>query len=326
MSIVIPEKLLVKYQNGKSGLSYITYKDNKGKIAKEKSWTGWGNGQVIEYDNSPKEGFVVTALGKRSADWFGNGRNYFEVKSPDGFIIQITCENLHEIFEISCIKESKIEGKCQFSFYSGSLWLTHEKSETYVEKTKEEEEAKKLTEAKKATKMIPGVVLKNQYDQKMVYLGKIEQTFRRAGKDNIQGKFSRTHMLFMGKNRYDKMIMSTYSSLPKGYVGVGEIEKIDFEKFQSDFLKAFEEMKSTKVQTFINTDVKSGIFTTSGFIINLNKKQITALYDEIFTALLKELSTHKEYQSELNSEHKAKTAYNIYKEGYYILESVSFKN
>jgi len=66
-----PEKLKVKFQSGSIGLSYVTYLV-KDKIAKEKSWTNWGNGKILDIDNEFIDGFTVTGFDKRSSDWFGS--------------------------------------------------------------------------------------------------------------------------------------------------------------------------------------------------------------------------------------------------------------
>ena len=61
----IPDKIKVGFQKrsdtytGK--LSYITYINKKGKLAKETSWEGWRDEKItpLEFDNVPTEGFVL---------------------------------------------------------------------------------------------------------------------------------------------------------------------------------------------------------------------------------------------------------------------------
>lgn len=61
----IPDKIKVGFQErgdtytGK--LSYVTYINKKGKLAKEISWEGWRDKEItpLELDNVPTEGFVL---------------------------------------------------------------------------------------------------------------------------------------------------------------------------------------------------------------------------------------------------------------------------
>lgn len=84
----IPDKIKVGFQKrsdtytGK--LSYITYINKKGKLAKETSWEGWRDEKItpLEFDNVPTEGFVLNKkAGGYSTGW-NHRQTYCRVYDP----------------------------------------------------------------------------------------------------------------------------------------------------------------------------------------------------------------------------------------------------
>lgn len=65
MSIYIPEKIKVGYQNRNDTytkkLAYVIYYDEKGKLRKETSWNSWRDEKIEpdDFDNEPTRGFVL---------------------------------------------------------------------------------------------------------------------------------------------------------------------------------------------------------------------------------------------------------------------------
>ena len=84
----IPTNLVVGFNSRKdtySGkLAYVVYKDHKGVLRKEKSWSGWKDDKipVEEYVNEPTSGFVLNK--KAGGDrWGWNPRQtYCRVYDP----------------------------------------------------------------------------------------------------------------------------------------------------------------------------------------------------------------------------------------------------
>ncbi len=141
----VPKKIVVGYQyrddtyTGK--LAYIIYRDQKGKLAKEKSWRDWihdgpqqqhvmtedgrymmqpaknprweGHQECVmetvpgiptdEWDNEPIEGFVLNRNGGgKGSGWGWNDRNAFiRVWDPRGFEFEISIPNLLFILQYS---------------------------------------------------------------------------------------------------------------------------------------------------------------------------------------------------------------------------------
>ena len=95
MSIYIPEKIKVGYQNRNDTytkkLAYVIYYDEKGKLRKETSWNSWRDEKIEpdDFDNEPTRGFVLNK--KVGGDRYGwNPRQtYTRVYDPRGFEFEI---------------------------------------------------------------------------------------------------------------------------------------------------------------------------------------------------------------------------------------------
>ena len=143
----VPPKIIVGYQKQvrdseakenktKFPLAYVVYKDEKGKLRKEKSWNDWRdqNRAPAEFDNVPIEGFKFLRTVQRSRDWFGTGRNMWRVLHPKGFQFEITSDNLEAIFhEIGITKGGIITTKCLLGWQGVALLLIPEGTELYDE-------------------------------------------------------------------------------------------------------------------------------------------------------------------------------------------------
>lgn len=126
----IPDKIKVGFQErddtytGK--LSYVTYINKKGKLAKEISWEGWRDKKItpLELDNVPTEGFVLNKkAGGYSTGW-NHRQTYCRVYDPRDFEFEISIENLLYILqECTSSKGKGLEGKFVYAWSGKDLVL-----------------------------------------------------------------------------------------------------------------------------------------------------------------------------------------------------------
>lgn len=126
----IPDKLKIGFQErcdtytGK--LSYITYINKKGKLAKETSWNGWRDNKItpLEIDNVPTEGFVLNKkAGGYSSGW-NHRQTYCRVYDPRDFEFEISIENLLYILqECTSSKGKGLEGQFVYAWSGKDLIL-----------------------------------------------------------------------------------------------------------------------------------------------------------------------------------------------------------
>ena len=126
----IPDKIKVGFQErsdtytGK--LSYVTYINKKGKLAKETSWEGWRDKKItpLEFDNVPTEGFVLNKkAGGYSTGW-NHRQTYCRVYDPRDFEFEINIENLLYILqECTSSKGKGLEGKFVYAWSGKDLVL-----------------------------------------------------------------------------------------------------------------------------------------------------------------------------------------------------------
>lgn len=173
--LFIPTKLKVGYQNradtftGK--LAYVIYYDEKGKLRKEKSWTGWCDSSIPsdEFDNKPTTGFVIHKGQQRFADWFGTGRTMIRIHHPDGFEFEITVNNLMNILMHSDVSKRDIVQECVFAWGGTELVLLPTNSIEYLESVAHTKKQDLVVSTKS---LVPGVM----YSQKksttpLMYVG-----------------------------------------------------------------------------------------------------------------------------------------------------------
>jgi hypothetical protein len=106
-----------KYKDYYQKYSFIVFKEGK-KIRKEYSWNQWRQKEIEPLDilNIPTSGFVLEKQYQRSRDWFGSGRSVWQVKHPQGFIFEITSNNLDAIISNCDIVKGEIMCECVFAW------------------------------------------------------------------------------------------------------------------------------------------------------------------------------------------------------------------
>lgn len=140
-NIFIPDNVVAgfrKRQDTYSGkLAYLIYKDEKGKLRKEKSWKGWIESYIepIEFKNEPFDGFVLNKkVGDYESGW-NHRKSYCRVyDSRYNFEFEITFENLLYILEhCNSIKGKGLEGEFVYSWSGKDLILLPIQSKDYEE-------------------------------------------------------------------------------------------------------------------------------------------------------------------------------------------------
>lgn len=172
LSIISPEKFTVGFQKREDYLlAFATYKDKKGKLAKEKSFNTWIDHNIAlkEYTNSPLEGFKLHSLTQRSRELFGSGRHVWRVEDPRGFILEISSENLQAIIETSSLKESVICSPCVWAWSGQYLSLIPINSDLYKDTISNKERHQKKV-SKKDVKIGNILILKD--GSEVIYYGR----------------------------------------------------------------------------------------------------------------------------------------------------------
>lgn len=180
LSIISPEKFTVGFQirpisyekdSPSYKLAFATYKDKKGKLAKEKSFNTWIDHNIAleEYDNKPLEGFKLHSLTQRSREWFGSGRHVWRVEDPRGFVLEISSENLQAIIETTSLKEGVICSPCIWAWSGQYLSLVPTNSNLYKDTISNKERHQKKV-SKKDVKIGNTLILKD--GSEIIYYGR----------------------------------------------------------------------------------------------------------------------------------------------------------
>ena len=113
-------------------LGFATFKD-KSKLRKEKSWTDWCWERLgtQEFDNVPTSGFRIAEVTQRSSEWFGSGRNMWEVHDPRGFRLEITSDNLMALLENTNIINGVFSEPMVWAWSGASMALVSTNSDLY---------------------------------------------------------------------------------------------------------------------------------------------------------------------------------------------------
>lgn len=178
--MLIPKEIVVGYQERKDtytgNLAYVIYKDLKGKLRKEASWSSWRDTNIDSdsFKNEPTSGFVLNKdVGGVKHSWGWNTRNsYIRVFDPRGFEFEITLPNLLFILqETSSIKGKGLEGEFVYAWDRADLVLLPTSSQEYINCTKYTS-----NQVKKVTKkdMEPGCLYLMKDMRKGMYLGRHE--------------------------------------------------------------------------------------------------------------------------------------------------------
>lgn len=175
--LYIPKRIKVGFQKRTdtfSGrLAFIIYWDDKGKLRKETSWTGWCDKKIAaeEYDNVPTTGLVLNKDVKRYNSWsdFGGKRTMIRVWDPRGIEIEITTHNLIGVLMHSdCIKR-QLMGDYVYAWDGPELVLLPTCSEEYQKATA----YTGLQGQKVSAKTLqPGHAYRTKKELDVVYLGR----------------------------------------------------------------------------------------------------------------------------------------------------------
>lgn len=182
MSIYIPEKIKVGYQNRSDTytkkLAYVIYYDEKGKLRKEKSWNGWRNEKIEpdDFNNEPTRGFVLNKkVGDYAGDWGEHRQAYCRIYDPRGFEFEITINNLLFILEhCDCLRGKGLDGEFVYGWDGKDLVLIPVDSPDYKEikmYTDKIQNGKKF----KGKDLIIGATYLTKNDQKWVYMGRFNK-------------------------------------------------------------------------------------------------------------------------------------------------------
>ena len=182
MSIYIPEKIRVGYQNRNDTytkkLAYVIYYDEKNKLRKETSWQRWRDEKIEpdDFDNEPTRGFVLNKkVGDYAGDWGEHRQAYCRIYDPRGFEFEITINNLLYILEhCDCLKGKGLDGEFVYGWDGKDLILIpvdspdYKAIKTYTDKI---QNGKKF----KGKDLIIGATYRTKQDEQWVYMGRFDK-------------------------------------------------------------------------------------------------------------------------------------------------------
>lgn len=173
-NLLIPKTLKVGFQkrddtySGK--LAYVVYLNEKGQIAKEKSWNNWKSDKIPDetLENKPTEGFVLNRNVGGGRGWDSRAAKC-RVWDPRGFEIEITFENLLYILsECDCTKGKGLEGEFVYAWDGQDLVLLPTTSADYKASTTLAQKKEKIM----AKDLVIGASYKGKECDDLVYLGR----------------------------------------------------------------------------------------------------------------------------------------------------------
>ena len=182
MSIYIPQKIKVGYQNRRSTytgkLAYVIYYDEKNKLRKEKSWNGWRDNTIDpnDFDNEPTRGFVLNKkVGDYAGSWGEHRHAYCRIYDPRGFEFEITIENLLFILEhADCLRGKGLDGEFVYGWDGKDLLLIPVGSPDYREikaYTDKIQNGKKF----KGKDLIIGAAYLTKNNEQWIYMGRFDK-------------------------------------------------------------------------------------------------------------------------------------------------------
>lgn len=148
LKIIKPDTLSVWIKKNKK--AFISYYENN-VLKKEvsiKNWISYYNyeingpdidGTEVMIENKPLRGFKIAELKQRSSEWFGSGRHVWRIEHPEGFIFEISSENMFAFLENSDIHKGEIQEECVIAFSSGVMSLITTNSDLYQQTFKNKE-------------------------------------------------------------------------------------------------------------------------------------------------------------------------------------------
>ena len=226
---IVPEKLKVGFQQEQAFIVPI----RNGKQGSQISFDKWRDKKipVVEIDNVSSSGFQITDVTKRSSDWFGSGRSVFKIRTPQGYLVEISSENLFEITQNCSIEKGLIKEKCVWAWQGVKKALIPIESKFYKEVI-DNTNLLKLTDLdlKDLIPMTNYEVLTKGKKETLLYLGKYEfkaNKIERIWPDRIED----SRLFFQGKSKEvigEEVVKTTYmfaKDLEDGYIDLISILK-----------------------------------------------------------------------------------------------------
>lgn len=182
--LLIPQELSIGFRNRKDTytgkLGYVIYKDAKGVLRKQNSWSSWRDKNIepIHCKNEPTEGFVLNrdVGGGRAYHGWDARLEKVRVYDPRGWEFEITIPNLLNIMrDCACSPGKGIEGKLVYS-WSGATGpvLLPVNSQDY-------KNSMAFSDLQglgvKVRQMVPGRTYRTKRQEDWVYLGKFDYFF-----------------------------------------------------------------------------------------------------------------------------------------------------
>lgn len=176
-NLFIPSKIRVGFQKRQDTftgtLAYVIYYDEKGKIRKEKSWSGWCNADIetLEIDNDPRNGYIFNKGVKRDGHW-GSGRSVIRVYDPRDFEFEISVDNLIGLLMHSDVSKRDIVEDCVFAWTGGDLVLLPTNSQEYTDSV--EYTAKQSNKVSARALVVGRQYSQKKHDDMLTYIGRYQ--------------------------------------------------------------------------------------------------------------------------------------------------------
>jgi len=224
--LFIPKKIRVGYQNREGTytgkLAYVIYYDAKGKLRKEKSWSGWRDDKIEpeEFENTPQDGFHLNKdIQRYNWSHFGSNRSYIRIYDSRGIEFEVTPENLIGILtETNCSKRG-LDGEFVYAWCGTELVLLPCSSEAYTQAIKyTERQGKKIS----ARDLKPGCSYTTKKDEQVIYMGRFpwftwslwKEKSRISQKKHIFARLQSNHKWV--NDEYVEVKKNSYEFFPKG--------------------------------------------------------------------------------------------------------------
>lgn len=198
--LFIPDKIKVGFQKRTDcytkQLGYIIYYDQKGVLRKETSWNSWRDKKIepVDCDNAPHSGFVLNKDVKRTAEWFGSGRNMIRVWDSRGFEFEITTGNLLFILMTTDCSRRGLVGDFVYAWWGTELILLPVGCEEYQNCVK----YTGLQSCKIGAKdMVAGCFYETKKQEQLYYLGKLPWFTTKYGEPT---RASKNEYVFLDSN------------------------------------------------------------------------------------------------------------------------------
>ena len=152
-------------------LGYVMYYDEKGKLRQEVSCDGWRDKNIdcIDYENTPRNNYVLNKGVERCGHHFGSGRSVARVYDPREFEFEISINNLMGILMHSDVSKRDIVEECVFAYSGKDLVLLPVNSEEYKQSV---EYTNKQSKKVSARDLVKGHTYKQKkHDDELVYIG-----------------------------------------------------------------------------------------------------------------------------------------------------------